>query len=239
MYKFLPSYVGSKKHWIEFLERYRGEDFVELFCGSAIISANLAKTAILVDKDPFIAKIMANFDKLVVPDRFSQSDYFKYRKDADWWKYAFCLQKMSFSGVFRHSKNGYNVPVKKRIEYVEIREDYEFSLKRWKDLCPEVLNCSYDEVSRNLLSGKIVIMDPPYEGSQASYNFKFDSCKYWEYLESIKDEVKALVVFDRESNFEKRRIPILGTRKMRVNGARQGDSEAVAIYENGGWLKNE
>ena len=52
MIKFLPSYVGSKSRWISELEEFRGKDFVEIFCGSSVISSNLARTSILNDFGP-------------------------------------------------------------------------------------------------------------------------------------------------------------------------------------------
>ena len=148
MYQFLPSYVGSKKQWVDRLRKdFDQSDVVEPFCGSAVLSANLAKTAILNDLDPFVYQILSQFDKLIVPDQFTKEDYFRVREQKDWWKYAYCLQKMSFSGVFRYSKNGYNVPIKP-IQFVELRPQYEQALNRWKELNPEVLNLSYLDIDK-------------------------------------------------------------------------------------------
>lgn len=117
MFKFLKSYVGSKSYWVNRLQQYKSRRFVELFCGSAVLSANLScKNPILNDLDVYIYKILSNFDSLIVPDSFTKEDYYLVRKNDDWWKYIFCLQAMSFSGVFRYSKNGYNVPIKKNIK---------------------------------------------------------------------------------------------------------------------------
>lgn len=236
IYKFLPSYVGSKKYWIDFLSNYKDGDFVELFSGSAVLSANLAKTAILNDVDIKVYQILSNFDGMIVPEIFTQEDYFKFRGSEDWWKYSYCFQKMSFSGVFRYSKNGYNVPVKKHIKEIKIRDEYLVDLERWKILNPTVYNLSYNEIETNLLQNKIVISDPPYEGSKASYNNKFNYEQYWNYINDIKDICKTLIIFDRKINLEKQNISVLNTRKMRVNGAYPGDIEAIAIYENGKWL---
>lgn len=109
---FLPSYVGSKKIWVKKLLYYSGMDFVELFCGSAVLSANLAKSALLNDLDPYIHLVLSRFDELIVPEKFTLEDYYTYRKVENWWQFTYVLQKMSFSGVFRYSKNGYNVPPK-------------------------------------------------------------------------------------------------------------------------------
>lgn len=235
--KFLPSYVGSKKSWIKHLNEYKNENFVELFCGSGVLSANLAKTAILNDLDHYVWTILSNFDQLIVSEIFTKEDYFKYRGDKEWWKYIYCFQKMSFSGVFRYSKNGYNVPIKDTINSVSLKEDYQKALNRWKELSPLVSNKSYDEIPVESLKNKVVIFDPPYEGSQASYNFKFDYNKYWNYVNSSKEHAKVMIVFDRASNLEKQNIPVFEKRKMRVNGSKAGDFEGMAIYQNGGWLK--
>lgn len=33
--EFLPTFVGSKKQWVNKLTRFKDSDIVELFCGSA------------------------------------------------------------------------------------------------------------------------------------------------------------------------------------------------------------
>ena len=93
MYKFLPSYVGSKSFWLKYLENYKGRNFVEPFAGSGIISANLANKTILNDLDEYVYLILKNFNDLIVPENFSSEDYFNVRSKKDWWKYAYCLQK--------------------------------------------------------------------------------------------------------------------------------------------------
>jgi hypothetical protein len=118
--KFFPSFVGSKAQWIkhEKLREATGlreNHIVELFCGSAVISASLAKSSLLVDIDPIICKVLTRFDEQIVPEVFTVEDYFEKREAENWWQYTYCLQKMSFSGVFRYNaaKNKYNVPIKK------------------------------------------------------------------------------------------------------------------------------
>lgn len=235
MIKFLPSYVGSKAYWVEQLQPYKGSDIVELFAGSAVISANLAGTAVLNDRDEFIYKIFSNYEDLIVPEIFTEADYYRCRSQEDWWKYAYCLQKMSFSGVFRHSKNGYNVPMKKGyIDSVSIQGDYNEAKERYRELKPTVLNLSYDAVPTDLLRDRVVVLDPPYEKKQASYNGKFDYNNYWVFVRSLPTIAKTVIVFDTNDNIRNNLKGIanvmgLKTRKMRVNGKHDGDSESMCI----------
>jgi site-specific DNA-adenine methylase len=236
--KFLPSYVGSKAYWVPLLQNYKGEDFVEVFAGSGVLSANLAKTAILNDKDPIIHKVFSNFLELEAPESFSAEDYFTFRKVPDWWRYIYCLQRMSFSGVFRYSsKGGFNVPIKKvkkdgvyiNPEPIHPRADCLAAKERFKELNPTILNLSYEDIPLSLMEGKVVVFDPPYEGSQASYNTAFDYEKYWELVKTVSKIAKTVIIFDSKKNIEKHGYETLNTRKMRVNGKHQGDVEAIAI----------
>ena len=230
MIKFLPSYVGSKAYWVDYLEPYKGSDIIELFAGSAVLSANLAETAVLNDLDPYVYKILSRFEELIVPETFTQKDYFNFRGRDDWWKFAYCLQKMSFSGVYRYSKNGFNVPVKKDIQEIHVREDFDQALHRYKELSPIIMNRGYTNVPLKLMAGKVVISDPPYESSKASYNKEFDYDKYWEFIHEISKIAKTVIIFDTKDNLERRLgQPILETRKMRVNGKHKGDVEAISI----------
>lgn len=238
--KFLPSYVGSKSSWLSTLSRFKNEDFVELFCGSAVLSANLARTTVLNDLDPIIYKILSEFDKLIVPEEFTKEDFMKYRKSENWWQYIYCLQKMSFSGVFRYSKNGYNVPIKKNFDTtnVYLRDEYNSSLKRWNELKPKCFNLNYLKVSQEHLVNKIVILDPPYENSQAAYNKDFNYKEYWEYVNDIKSLAKCIIIFDTVENLYHQNIGIAATRQMRVNGSKKGNTEAISIFENGSWYND-
>ena len=239
MIKFLPSFVGSKQYWVSRLQPCLNNiPMVELFCGSSVLSANLASTAVLNDLDPMVSKILSRFDEQIVPEIFTQEDYFRVRKQEDWWRYAFCLQKMSFSGVFRYSKNGYNVPVKKQIESVELQEDYEKALCRWRDLSPTVLNVSYTDVPMSLCSGRTVILDPPYSGSKASYNTGMNYEDYWSTVGFLKKCARSVLLFDRVHNFQSQDIPIVATRKMRVAGHYDGDVEAIAVSYEDSWLSS-
>jgi site-specific DNA-adenine methylase len=234
--KFLPSYVGSKKYWISQLQQFKGEDFIEPFCGSAVLSANLAKTAILNDTDKYIYLILNNFDKLIVPETFTQKDYFRIRNNEEWWKYIYCLQKMSFSGVFRYSKNGYNVPVKPLVDNIKVRPDYEIALSRWKELKPLVLNQDYTKLTADYFKDRVVVFDPPYSESSVSYcKNSFDYTIYWDFVYNTLRVAKACIIFDKLSNLTSRQIPIVDTRKMRVNGQQKGNLEALAIFEKGQW----
>lgn len=229
MIKLLPSYVGSKSFWVEKLEKFRGKTFVEPFCGSAVLSINLAAKAILNDVDPFVYKIISRFNEQIVPLEFSKEDFFSKRKELDWWKYAFCLQKMSFSGVFRYSKNGYNVPIKTD-KSVFLQDKYQEAVERWKVLSPVVLNQEYDSINSYITNECVLILDPPYEKAQASYNYKanFDYHKYWEYVRMNENICENIVIFDYESNLPFKTHLF---KKSRVNGARRGDIESMFIFE--------
>lgn len=230
--KFLPSYVGSKAYWVERLRPYQGKDFIEVFSGSGVLSANLAKTTVLNDLDPVVYKIFSNYDKLIVPEVFTINDYFEKRKLKEWWKYIYCLQKMSFSGVFRYSKNGFNVPPKANFKdngKINVLTEFKKAKKRFKELNPTILNLSYDQIPLETFRDKVVIFDPPYEGSKAAYNKSFDYDKYWEFVKQVSKVAKTVIIFDAQRNIEKAGYQVIETRQMRVNGARPGDVEAMAI----------
>jgi len=239
--RFLPSYVGSKRHWLPQLAEFHGRPFVELFAGSAIISANYASKALLVDLDPMVSKILSRFDEQVVPETFTRDDYYRLRSTEDWWRHAYALQSLSYSGVFRYSaKGGYNVPAKggrdssvnKKNDY-HVRPAYERALTRWQDLTPDVRCTSYltitDDDIAALGDDVIVVLDPPYEGSQASYNGNgFDYDAYWARVKTLSEKFD-VILFDREANIESHGYEVYDVRRMRVNGARPGDREAMSF----------
>lgn len=231
-------FVGSKKYWVSRLpNKLKNQDYIEPFCGSAAISFNFAKTAILNDIDPMVCKIISNFDKLEVPEEFTDSDYFLRRKDPDWWKYNYPMQSMSFSGVFRYSKNGYNVPIKKNVKSVKVRDNYLEALVRWKELKPTVTNRSYLDIPKEEFKDKITVCDPPFQHSKANYCINsFNYADYWKFVNDIQNYSKIILLFDRLANLQEQKIPIADTRKMRVNGKRPGDVEAIAIFHSGAWL---
>ncbi len=236
MIRFLPSFIGSKQYWVEKLLPYKDSDIVELFSGSAAISANLAKTAILNDSDPMIYKIFSNYDKLIAPDVFTAKDYYDVRFNEDWWRYIFCLQGMAFSGLFRYSKRGFNVPMKKGyIESVSFKDELQLSKKRFSQINPTITNVSYENVPIKELAGKVVISDPPYQKTKDNYVVykradKFNYDNYWDYVKTISKVAKSVIVFDTDINLKRS----LGTRdftvrKMRVNGKYNGGNEAMCI----------
>ena len=226
MYKFFRSYVGSKAYYVKQLDFLKGRNFVEFFCGSAVLSANLAKQCQINDVDPYVYKILNEFDKQIVPDVFTKEDYFKVRGQIDWWRYSYCLQAMSFSGVFRYSKNGFNVPIKP-IESVSLGEEYIESLNKWTELQPQVSNLSYIDVNTGL-DNPVFVFDPPYESSQASYNKDFDYELYWFFVGKHLDRRETVLLFDSESNMP---LAAHSQRKMRVNGGREGGKESMFIFD--------
>jgi len=239
MTKFLPSYVGSKAYWVDYLKPHiGGTNIAELFCGSSVISANLASRAYLNDLDPMIYRIMSQYSQLEELEVFTKDDYFNFRKSAGWWKYTFYFQKMSFSGVFRYSKNGYNVPIKPNISEVRILDDLLLGKRRMEELNPLVTNKPYIDIPPRDLEGWTIVLDPPYQGSSASYNTTFNYAEYWDYVEEVKKYARTLVVFDRNSNLSGKYGDCLLTRKMRVNGGREGDVEAMYIHHSKqvGWI---
>ena len=237
MIKFLPSYVGSKSRWVPKLEAFRGKDFIEPFCGSAVISANLAETAILNDLDDKLHLILSHFKHLICPESFSSEDYEKVKWDKDnWWKYAYCLQKMSFSGVFRYSKNGYNVPIKANLrgKTVHLTEDFQEAQKRMSELNPLILKLDYCELNKKYFKERVAVFDPPYQGSQASYNGNFDYPKYWDFVKEVTPLCEAVILFDRLSNLleQNYKLEDIQVRKMVVNGKYKPDTEAMVIINN-------
>lgn len=148
--RLLPSYAGSKSHWIHRLEHLRGRNIVELFAGTGSISMNYARNALLVELDPQLARILKHYDELIVPEVFTRDDYYSVRGHEDWWRYSYGLSAMAFSGLFRYSDKGFNATHKgggpgkpgtsPRHEAMRLRPEYERALNRWADLRPAVLN---------------------------------------------------------------------------------------------------
>lgn len=239
--RFLPSYVGSKRAWVDRLTPdLQGRPIAELFCGSATLSANLASKALLVDLDPMVHTILSRFDEQIVPEVFTRADYYRLRGAEDWWRYAFCLTSISFSGVFRYSNAGFNVPAKggadeqaNPVNQWSLRPAYENALSRWRDLNPTVLHESYlditgDRIEEHLGADAVVVLDPPYEGSKAAYNTAFDYDAYWARAAELSNRFTT-ILFDRASNLTAQGYPLWGTRTMRVNGARAADQEGAAL----------
>ena len=247
--RFLPSYNGSKSRWVRRLEHLRGRNIVELFAGTASISANLADRALLVEADPIVARILTRFDELVVPEVFTRDDYYDVRGRDDWWRYAYGLSAMAFSGLFRYSDAGFNATHKgggpgkpgtsPRHNAMRLRPDYERSLARWRELAPTVLHTSYQNVTLDQIAAvgerPVVILDPPYEGSKTPYNDKhgvLDYPAYWERARELAARFD-VIIFDTAANLICAGYPVHGTRSMVMNAAKPSQTEAITFVTDG------
>lgn len=233
--KFLPSYVGSKACWVGKLERYRGRDFVEFFAGSAVISASLAGRAVLNDSDPFLYRYFRQYESQPVVETFTDRNYFAKRRQKNWYRWLYYLQKMSFSGVYRWSRNGYNVPIKGDYKpgAVHLKDDIERSIERFVSLAPALHKLDYAAVPMPE-NPDIAVLDPPYESKQAAYNMPpFDYGQYWEFVRRCVDSFRVVIVFDWDRNMDEH-LPgrSYDTRKMRVNGKYKGATEAMCVIDN-------
>ena len=247
--RLLPSYAGSKSHWIHRLGHLSGRNTVELFAGTGAISLNYARRALLVELDPQLARILSRYDELEVPEVFTRDDYYAVRSRDDWWRYAYGLSAMAFSGLFRYSDKGFNATHKgggpgkpgtsPRHEAMRLRPEYERALAAYEKLRPTVLNCSYaditDEQIASVGENPIIILDPPYEGTKTPYNDKhggFDYDAYWLRVRGLSERFD-IVVFDTAGNLERAGYPVHGTRTMKMNGARAAEAEAVSFVTDG------
>jgi len=234
--KFLPSYVGSKACWVEKLGRYRGRDFVEFFAGSAVLSANLARRTVLNDLDPFLHRYFREYERQPLVETFTAEDYFEKRPLEDWHRWLYYLQKMSFSGVYRHSRNGYNVPIKSDYKpdgFVRVKDELERSIARFRELAPTLHSLDYADVPLPEMLD-VAILDPPYQSKKAAYNAaSFDYERYWDFVRGCIDSFKVVIVFDWDKNMDER-LPgrNYDTRKMRVNGKYKGATEAMCVIDN-------
>jgi site-specific DNA-adenine methylase len=253
--KFLPSYVGSKRMWIKRLQPLAGRPFAEMFAGSAVLSANLASKALLVEYDPVVAKILSRFDEQVVPEVFTREDFYRVRGQEDWWRHSFALQAMSFSGIFRYSKNGYNVSAKggrlntglnskgeKTIVYPNehrLLPLYQRTLDRWNELQPDIRGCSYLDVPLDdvaaLGDDTVLVLDPPYGTDKPKFygsgeKEDFDSAEFWDFAKAASEKFDT-VIFERQSNLEANGFVKTATRKMRVNGKQSGDVEGMSFIQ--------
>lgn len=228
MVKFLPSYVGSKAYWVPRLERFRGAHFAEPFCGSAVLSANLAQSTTLNDSDSYIFLIMTCFDQLRCSDPFTIEDYERIRWTPDWWLWIYPLQKMSFSGCYRHSANGYSVPPKRTLREVNVSADLERAKARMRELNPELISCvDFFDLPQYFFNGRVIVLDPPYQGKRSHYQHGLDFARYWDWVKARRE---TCIVFDTAANLDAQfpGMPI-ETRKMRVNGKRAGDLEGMLV----------
>lgn len=253
--RLLPSYAGSKSHWIHRLDHLRGRNIVELFAGTGSISMNYARNALLVELDPQLARILKHYDELIVPEVFTRQDYYDVRGRKDWWRYAYGLSAMAFSGLFRYSDRGFNAthkgggpgtsagPVKPgtspRHEAMRLRPEFERALARWTELRPLVLNDSYANIGFPTITSvghdPVVILDPPYEGTKTPYNDKhggFDYTAYWKRARQLAEHFD-VIIFDTAGNLERAGYEVHGTRTMKMNGARAAEAEAVSFVTDG------
>ncbi len=232
--KFLPSYVGSKAYWVSRLKQYKGRDFVEFFAGSAVISANLANRAVLNDLDPFLHRYFREYESQPIVETFTDRDYFAKRSQGDWYRHLYYLQKMSFSGLYRWSRNGYNVPIKQDYKpgAVHLKDEVERSIERFKALNPSLHNLDYSDVPIPE-NPDVAVLDPPYESKQAPYNTAdFDYKQYWKFVRRCMDSFRVVIIFDCDVNMRARGFHNYDTRKMRVNGKHKGALEAMCIIDN-------
>jgi len=234
--RFLPAYVGSKAHWVRKLERYRGRDFVEFFAGSGVISANLASRAVLNDADPFLHRYFREYESQPVVQMFTDEDYFTRRFQDDWYRWLYYLQKMSFSGLYRHNTKGlYNAPIRENYKSsaVYLKDALEQSIERFKALSPSLHNLDYSDVPIPERPD-VAVFDPPYESKQAPYNARpFDYGRYWKFVRTCIDTFRVVIVFDWDKNMDEH-LPghSYKTRKMRVNGKHDGALEAMCVIDN-------
>ena len=143
---------------------------------------------------------------------------------------------MSFSGVYRWSGNGYNVPIKrdyKESGAVHLKDNVEQSIDRFRGLGPALHDLDYLDVPIPE-NPDIAVLDPPYQSKKAAYNVPgFDYDQYWEFVRRCMDSFRVVIAFDWDKNMDKR-LPghSYKTRKMRVNGKYKGALEAMCVIDN-------
>lgn len=178
---------------------------VELFAGSAVISANLASSALLVDLDLPLTRVLAQYDRLYVPEQFTAEQYDLARSGTgDWWRSAYYLSAMARGGIWRHSrKGGFNVQARNDSTR-SMRPQYLDALARWQELKPLVIHGSYDDLSMDDIAAwqenPLVVLDPPYEDTSAAYNRDtFDYRAYWRHVATLNQHFDVLL-FDLTEN---------------------------------------
>jgi hypothetical protein len=233
MPKVFPCYTGGKARWVSRLaERFAGRRFVEPFAGSAAISFALGESAWWNDLDPALTTVLARFPEQEVPDVFTLADYAEAARRPDWWRFAFCLSRMAFAGLFRYSRNGFNVSPDRRIPELRLRPEYEAALSRWNALDPVVTCGEWTRVPDEVYRDAVVVLDPPFQGSHTPYNRVADYAAFWRRAEELPAVAEAVIVFgyaeDLAGRFPGREI---ATRKMRPNGKRAGQVEGMVVLE--------
>lgn len=235
---FLPAYVGSKRRWLEELHFLQDRPIVELFAGSAILSAHFASRALLVDIDLQLCNVLSRYDELEVPDLFTEADYDRVRSSKDWWRYSYYLSAMSRGGSWRHSaRGGFNVKARSDKAYSR-RYKYELALERWTELKPEVRNTSYADVTNEDIrefggDEVVVVLDPPFESTGAAYNStSFDYSAYWARVAEIAADFDVLI-FDTRENLVAAGYPIHGEKNLSRLGTATQNVEANCFLPAG------
>lgn len=234
-FKLLPGFIGGKARWTRHLKAFDGKQMVEPFAGSAAISFALAAPRpIWCEIDPVLARILEQFPDQIVPEVFTLNDYYNCRSRTDWWRYAYCLSRMSFAGVFRHTPAGFTVPPDKRLAEVRLRPAFERSLARWKELEPRVHCRSWVDLEPEAYLDRVVIVDPPFKGSKTAYNHVDDYRQLWDSVQKIRDLAEAVVCFEY-ADVLARLFPgqPLITRISRPNGKKAVRAEGMVIFRRG------
>lgn len=215
---------------------------VELFAGSAVISANFASSALLVDLDLPLTRLLSSYDRLFVPETFTVEQYNLARSGTgDWWRAAFYLSAMARGGIWRHSaRGGFNVQARNDSTRA-MRDTYERNLARWQELQPVVLHGSYNDISVDDIASwhenPLVILDPPYEDTRAAYNSNgFDYTAYWNHVATLGEHFD-LLIFDLTQNLERAGyVPTGEPRPLRRQNGSEQRFESMAFVPRGdGW----
>lgn len=215
---------------------------VELFAGSAVISANLASSALLVDLDLPLTRVLSNYDRLCVPETFTVEQYDKARHGTgDWWRSAFYLSAMARGGIWRHSaRSGFNVQARNG-DSRSMRSQYLEALARWQELKPVVRHASYDDLTVDDIAAfhenPLVVLDPPYEGTVAAYNKDtFDYDAYWRHVALLNQHFDVLI-FDLTENLERAGYEPTGepVPLRRQNGSQQRFEGMCFLPRGEGW----
>jgi hypothetical protein len=215
---------------------------VELFAGSAVISANLASSALLVDLDLPLTRVLDNYDCLYVPETFTLEQYDKARAGTgDWWRSAYYLSAMARGGIWRHSaRSGFNVQAR-NADARSMRPQYLEALARWQELRPVVLHGSYDDLSADDIAAwdenPLVILDPPYEDTRAAYNREgFDYDAYWRHVALLNRNFDVLL-FDLPENLLRAGYQPTGEPMplRRQNGSEQRYEAMCFLSRGEGW----
>jgi len=80
----------------------------------------------------------------------------------------------------------------------------------------------------------VAVLDPPYQFKQKTWSAPgIDYEQYWGFVHKCAGLFRVIIVFDWEENM-RARLPgrAYQTRKMRVNGARRGATEAMCVIDN-------